>query len=59
MDPSQIQRPSKRAGSLVLPTTPLTAASTSMDSEDEFVSGMSSEVDMAADDSDASFGEGA
>lgn len=44
---------------MVLPTTPLTAASISMDSEDEFISGMSSEdVDMVGEDSDDSLGEG-
>ena len=55
---SERTRPSKRPDLAPLPATPQTVASTSMESEDEFMSGMSSEVDMAAGDSDGSFGEG-
>lgn len=42
----------------MLPTTPQTAVSVRMDSEDEFISGMSSEVDLAGEDSEESLGEG-
>lgn len=51
-------RPAKRSVGAASPLTPLTAASTSMDSDDEFISGMSSEAEMADQDSEGSFGDG-
>ncbi|KAI9798803.1 MAG: hypothetical protein M1825_004976 [Sarcosagium campestre] len=46
------------AAAAVSPLTPLTTATdTSMDSEDEYISGLSSDVDHEEEDSDASFGD--
>jgi hypothetical protein len=58
--PSEDENPSKRIAAVApTPITPLTAASTNMDSEEEYMSGLSTEGDvggMVSDD--GSFGDG-
>ncbi|KAI9847219.1 MAG: hypothetical protein M1838_000979 [Thelocarpon superellum] len=49
--------PGKRQARVASPPSPVTGPSTSMDSEDEFMSGLSSEEDVRDVDSDGSFGE--
>lgn len=46
------QHPKKRVASAASPPTPVTAGSPSMDSDDDFMSGVSSEDDVLQDESD-------